>query len=321
MPDDGSPRDGRVARRDVADDALEGLIQPRKTLPPKLFYDGEGCRLFELITRLPEYYLTRTELALLRDIAPLVGRSVAERAVVVEYGAGSDTKATILLDGLRNPAAYVPIDVADEALADSALRLARRYPAVAVHPFVADFLSPLRLPSIVGAGPRLGFFPGSTIGNLEPATAVRFLAQVRETLGAGAMLLLGADLRKSPSVLLPAYDDASGVTAAFNRNVLARLNREAAANFDLAAFAHRTVWNDAESRIEMHLVSLRAQTIEIAGRAIAFEEGESIHTENSYKHTKSRMLAMAREAGWTGVQLWTDADDLFSIHLLQADPA
>ncbi len=319
MPDDG-PDDGSRVRRDVVDDALEGLSKPRKTLPPKLFYDPEGCRLFDRITKLPEYYLTRTELALLRRIAPLVGQSVAERAVVVEYGAGSDAKAAILLQGLHDPAAYVPIDVAAEALADSALRLARRFPALAIHPFVADFLSPFRLPAIVGAGSRLGFFPGSTIGNLEPTTAVRFLTQVRDTLGPDAMLLLGADLRKDPAVLLPAYDDASGVTAAFNRNVLTRLNREAGANFDLDSFVHQTAWNDEESRIEMHLVSQRAQSVAVAGRAIVFREGESIHTENSYKHTKARMIEIAREAGWSSLQLWTDMDDLFSIHLLQAEP-
>jgi dimethylhistidine N-methyltransferase len=315
MPDDGS-----TLRRDVANDALEGLLKPRKTLPPKLFYDTEGCRLFDLITKLPEYYLTRTELGLLRGIAPVVGQMVPPRAIVVEYGAGSETKAAILLEALRHPAGYVPIDVAEAALADAAARLARRFPGLAIHPIVADFLAPFRLPAVVGDGPRLGFFPGSTIGNLEPPVAVRFLAQMRGTLGAGAMLLLGADLRKHPARLLPAYDDSSGVTAAFNRNVLARLNREAAANFDLDAFSHRSVWNDQESRIEMHLVSRRAQTIDVAGRAIGFDEGETIHTENSYKHTRARMLAIAAQAGWTGVELWTDADDLFSIHLLRAEP-
>ena len=313
------PDGGRVPRPDVASDALAGLLAPRKTLPSKLFYDVEGCRLFGRITELPEYYLTRTELALLREVAPSVAARAPERAALVEYGAGSEVKAAIVLEALRRPAAYLPIDVAGEALAESAARLAARFPTLVIHPIVADFLAPFRLPPAVEAFARLGFFPGSTIGNLEPAVAVRFLGQARRTLGAGAMLLLGADLRKSPSILLPAYDDAAGVTAAFNRNVLLRLNREAGADFPLDGFEHRAVWNDRESRIEMHLVSCRSQTVHVAGHPIQFAEGETIHTENSYKHTPGRFLALAAEAGWRGAELWTDAGDLFSIHLLKAD--
>jgi dimethylhistidine N-methyltransferase len=311
--------DGSTALRgDVVADALAGLLAPRKTLPAKLFYDAEGCRLFARITELPEYYLTRTELALLERIGPLVRPLVPERAAIVEYGAGSETKAAILLSALRRPAAYVPIDVAEAELKEGAARLGRRFPGLAVHPVSADFLAPFRLPASVDGLPRLGFFPGSTIGNLEPPTAIRFLRQARQTLGAGALFLLGVDLRKSPSVLLPAYDDAQGITAAFNRNVLVRLNREAGADFELDGFSHRTVWNDQESRIEMHLVSRRAQTVHLGGRAIPFAEGETIHTENSYKHTAQRFLGIAEAAGWRGMQLWTDPDDLFSIHLLEA---
>jgi L-histidine Nalpha-methyltransferase len=314
MPDGSTALGG-----DVVADALAGLLAPRKTLPAKLFYDAEGCRLFNLITELPEYYLTRTELALLERIGPLARPLIPERAAVVEYGAaGSETKAAILLSALRRPAAYVPIDVAEAELKEGAARLGRRFPGLAVHPVAADFLAPFRLPAAVDGLPRLGFFPGSTIGNLEPPTAIRFLSQVRQTLGAGALFLLGADLRKSPEILLPAYDDAQGVTAAFNRNVLVRLNREAGADFDLDGFSHRTIWNDRESRIEMHLVSRRAQTVHLGGRAIRFAEGETIHTENSYKHTTQRFLAIAEAAGWRGMQLWTDPDDLFSIHLLEA---
>ncbi len=315
------PDGGAIPRPDVAKDALAGLLTPRKTLPAKLFYDAEGSRLFDLITNLPEYYLTRTELGLLRTIAPSVAARAPARAAVVEYGAGSEVKAAILLGALREPAAYLPIDVAAEALGESVARLARQFPGLVIHPIVADFLAPFRLPSIVQTLPRLGFFPGSTIGNLEPAVAIRFLSHARQTLGAGALLLLGADLRKDPSILLPAYDDASGITAAFNRNVLLRLNREAGADFDPDAFTHRAIWNDLESRIEMHLVSRGAQTVHIAGHAIEFVESETIHTENSYKHTPERFLALARDAGWVGTQLWTDADDLFSIHLLRAEEA
>ncbi|HET9018199.1 MAG TPA: L-histidine N(alpha)-methyltransferase, partial [Acetobacteraceae bacterium] len=295
------------ARRDVAALALEGLLAPRKTLPPILFYDEEGCRLFRRITELPEYYLTRTELALLRDIAPDVAQAVPEGAALVEYGASDEAKAAILLDALRRPRAYVAIDTAAAALAALAARLGHSRPGLAVHTVAGDFLRPLRLPDALSGLPRLGFFPGSTIGNLEPAAARWFLTQVRETLGAEALFLVGVDLRKDAAVLVPAYDDAEGVTAAFNRNLLRRLNREAAAEFDLDAFAHRALWNEAEGRIEMHLVSQRAQTVPVAGRMIRFAAGETIHTENSYKHTREGFSDLAAGAGWRTRQVWTEA--------------
>ena len=303
---------------DVASEALAGLLSPPKTLPAKLFYDAEGCRLFGQITELPEYYLTRTELALLDRIGPRIGALVPDGVAVVEYGAGSETKAAILLSALRRPAAYVPIDVAEAELRLGADRLARCFPAVAVTPVAADFLGPFTLPATLDGLPALGFFPGSTIGNLDPPTAGLFLGQARRTLGRGAMFLLGADRRKDPALLLPAYDDAGGVTAAFNRNILARLNRDAAADFDLDAFAHRAVWNERQGRIEMHLVSLRRQTVHLAGQAIAFAEGETIHTENSYKHTPEGVLAIAEAAGWRSVEWWSDPDALFSLYLLEA---
>ncbi len=316
MPDSGS-----ALRGEVASEALAGLKGPRKMLPPKLLYDAEGCRLFDLITRLPEYYLTRTEMALLRQVSPLVASRVPEHIAVVEYGAGSETKAEILLGALRRPAAYVPIDVAEAAMLEGAARLARHFPALEIIPLAVDFLEPLRLPGMLSDLPKLGFFPGSTIGNLEPRMAVRFLRAARETLGRSAMFLLGADRRKDPALLLPAYDDPQGVTAAFNRNVLVRLNRDAAADFDPESFQHRAVWNDRESRIEMHLVSRRAQTVSVAGRAVRFREGESIHTENSYKHAPEALLAIVEQAGWRGVDWWTDPDELFSVHLLEAGNA
>jgi L-histidine Nalpha-methyltransferase len=303
---------------DIAADALAGLLAARKTLPPKLFYDDEGCRLFARITELPEYYVTRTELALLRNIGPDIAARVPRGAAVIEYGAGSETKAAILLASLRAPAVYVPIDVAAGALAAVADRLARRFPDLSIHPVVADFQAPLTLPKVAEGLPRLGFFPGSTIGNLEPVAARTFLDQVRTTLGPGAQFLVGVDLRKDPGILIPAYDDADGVTAAFDRNLLVRLNREADADFDPESFAHLALWNDAESRIEMHLVSRRAQTVHVAGRTIRFAAGESIHTENSYKHTAEAFRSLAFEAGWRPVQLWTDPDALFSMHLLIA---
>ncbi len=300
----------------VVADALAGLCAPRKTLPAKLFYDPEGCRLFGLITALPEYYVTRTERALLETVAPEVAAGVAEGAVLVEYGASDEAKALLLLDATPRFSAYVPIDVAGPELALLAGRMARSHPRLGVHPVTGDFLSPLSLPDAVAARPRLGFFPGSTIGNLDPGAARAFLREVRATLGRGARFLVGADLRKDPAVLVPAYDDAQGVTAAFNRNVLHRLNREAGADFEPDAFAHRALWNDALGRIEMHLVSLRAQEVRLGGRRIGFAAGETIHTENSYKHTVDGLRALAAEAGWTGLRVWTDPAGMFSIHLL-----
>jgi L-histidine N-alpha-methyltransferase len=311
----------RPLRPDVAALGLEGLLQPRKTLPPILFYDEEGCRLFRRITKLPEYYLTRTELALLPEVAPQVAAQMRAGAVLVEYGASEERKALFLLDALPRPRAYVAIDTAEGALAAMAARLRAARSGLAVHPLATDFLRPLRLPDDVRACPRLGFFPGSTIGNLEPPVATRFLQQAADTLGSAALFLVGVDLRKDAALLLRAYDDAQGVTAAFNRNLLRRLNREAAADFDPAQFAHRAVWNEAEGRIEMHLVSLRAQSVEVAGRAIRFAAGETIHTENSYKHTSDGFAALAKAAGWQVRSVWTDPGWLFSLHLLAAGPS
>jgi L-histidine Nalpha-methyltransferase len=311
-------RDAAMPRPDVASEALAGLLAQRKWLPPKLFYDDQGCRLFARITELPEYYVTRTELGLLREVAPEIAALSPAGATVVEYGAGSETKAAILLAALRAPTAYVPIDVAAGALEAISHRLARRFPGLGIHPLVADFQAPLTLPPAARRSPRLGFFPGSTIGNLEPSAARTFLGRVRATLGREAGFLVGVDLRKSADILIPAYDDADGVTAAFNRNLLVRLNREADADFDPESFDHLAVWNDGESRIEMHLVSRRAQVVHVAGHAIRFAAGESIHTENSYKHTSEGFRALAREAGWRPVQLWADPNALFSMHLLCA---
>ena len=306
--------------RTTADAALPGLLAARKTLPPKLFYDAEGCRLFGEITRLPEYYPTRTELALLGEVAGEAIAGLPAGSALVEYGASDEAKARLLLDaGTPSPfSAYVPIDVAEGALDALERRLGRSHPALRVHPVAADFLAPFALPRAALAGPRMGFFPGSTIGNLDRPAAQGFLAGARRTLGAGARFLIGVDLRKDPALLVPAYDDAQGVTAAFNLNLLRRLNREAGADFDLDAFAHRAVWNEAEGRIEMHLVSLRPQAVHVADHRIRFARGETIHTENSYKHTLAGFQAFAGEAGWQSLRSWTDAAALFSLHLLVA---
>jgi dimethylhistidine N-methyltransferase len=309
--------------RGLVDVALSGLSRPQKTLPPKLFYDEEGCRLFYKITELPEYYLTRTERTLLPEIAPLVLDQVPAGSVLVEYGASDEGKAAFLLNrgGTDRAAAvitaYVPVDVAMPALLQMRARLARSHPWLAVYPLAMDFMEPVRLPAAVGRMPRLGFFPGSTIGNLDPHEASRFLALARATLGSQARFLVGADLQKDPSVLLPAYDDAAGVTAAFNRNMLVRLNREAGADFDVDSFEHRAVWNAGESRIEMHLVSRNAQTVRVAGQQVHFARGETIHTENSYKHSQESFGQLAEGAGWRCCATWTDPDRLFAVYLLE----
>jgi dimethylhistidine N-methyltransferase len=321
MPDDVGVR-ARTIDRGMVDIALSGLSRPRKTLPAKLFYDEEGCRLFYQITELPEYYLTRTERALLPEIAPQVLASVPAGSVLVEYGASDEGKAELLLtqgeaDSPGAITAYVPIDVAMPALLRMRERLALSHPGLAVHPIAVDFMDPVKLPMALEGMPRLGFFPGSTIGNLDPEEASRFLALARGTLGTRSRFLVGADLHKDPSVLLPAYDDAAGVTAAFNRNILVRLNREAAADFDVEAFTHRAVWNDEESRIEMHLVSCTDQAVRVAGQEIRFARGETIHTENSYKHTPERFTAIAGDAGWQCRAMWTDPGRLFALYLLE----
>jgi dimethylhistidine N-methyltransferase len=311
--------DAAFTRQDITGIALEGLTASPKTLPPKLLYDAEGVRLFEAITCLPEYYLTRTERALLAQVALEIAALASPGSVLVEYGASDEVKALRLIDAA--PArftTYLPIDVAEGALADMAARLRVSRPALHLHPFCADFLRPIVLPASVCGHPRFGFFPGSTIGNLDPAMARLFLAEAARTLGPAAWLVIGVDLRKDPAILVPAYDDASGVTAAFNLNLLHRLNREAAADFRPERFAHRAIWNEQEGRIEMHLQSLERQTAHLAGKTIRFERGETIHTENSYKHTVEGFRRLARDAGWQPGQVWTDEAGLFSIHALRS---
>jgi dimethylhistidine N-methyltransferase len=304
------------------DAALPGLRAAHKTLPPKLFYDEEGCRLFHRITQLPEYYLTRTEFRMLRWVAPLVAGLTAPGSALIEYGASDEAKAAFLLherdpDGQKVFGAYVPIDVAAPELRMACGRLARLDPELELHPIATDFSLPIILPCLKKRA-RLGFFPGSTIGNFDPEEARRFLSGARLTLGAGARMLVSVDLRKDREILLEAYDDSAGVTAAFNLNLLVRLNREADADFDLGSFRHRAVWNDAESRIEMHLCSLRDQVVHVGGQPILFREGESIHTENCYKWMLPSFERLVQSAGWRGLRIWVDSTELFSMHLLEA---
>ena len=316
MPNDSSFVPPQL-RADIVEMALAGLTARPKTLPAKLFYDDEGCKLFYEITRLPEYYLTRTETKLLSSIAASIIPSEFDKGALIEFGGSDESKARILLDLPGAPfSKYIAIDVAAPALAAVQRRLSQTHPELTVVPIAADFMQPLVLPALSRS--RMGFFPGSTIGNLDPAGAVAFLSAARASLGREAWFLLGADLRKDPRLLLPAYNDSSGVTAAFNLNLLCRLNREAAANFDVAAFRHAAIWNDEASRIEMHLFSLCDQTVVIANKSIHFDEMESIHTENSYKHTPKKVAEIAARAGWELHQKWEDHDGLFGAFLFRS---
>jgi dimethylhistidine N-methyltransferase len=303
-------------RADIGRAVLAGLSQPQKSLPSYLFYDARGSELFEQITRLPEYYPTRTEAAILETAAAEIAAATPPGSVLVEFGSGSSRKTEILLDALAGLSAYVPIDVSLSALDAAAMRLARRFPGLPVLPTAGDFMAPLILPQRLAKQPRLGFFPGSTIGNFPPAEARDLLAGMAETLGVRGRLVIGVDLRKDLSVLLPAYNDSAGVTAAFNVNMLARLNRETGANFNLDRFVHSAVFNAAEGRIEMHLVSTAPQRVTVLGLPFDFSAGESIHTENSYKYFIPQFQALALGAGWTPKRVWTDRNHMFSLHEL-----
>lgn len=276
---------------------IAGLSRPQKAVSPKWFYDAAGSDLFEDITRLPEYYPTRQEAALLRDMATALVARFGDDAVLVEFGSGASEKTRILLDAAPTLGAYVPIDISPDALNAAAASIAEAYPNLRVAPMVGDFLNLAPLPEL-GLGRRIGFFPGSTIGNLEPDQAIAFLANARERLGPGALFVLGVDLVKDAQTLIAAYDDAQGVTAAFNKNLLVRANRQLGADFDLDAFAHEARWNAEASRMEMHLRSERDQTVRIGGPSFDFAAGETIHTESSRKFTEGSVQAMAEAAGW-----------------------
>ena len=308
---------------DLRSEVLEGLSRPRKRLPSKHLYDAEGSRLFEAITELPEYYPTRTEAALLRDAAPAIARTLgsadAAAGVLVEFGSGASTKTRLLLDALPALTAYAPIDISPDALGPAAEALRMAYPSLQVTPIQGDFTRPTPLPSALDGLTRIGFFPGSTIGNFTPEEALAFLSSAREMLGPDAFFLIGVDLEKDAAVLEAAYDDAQGVTAAFDLNILARLNRELGADFDLASFRHRAVWNPTEGRVEMRLASLKRQTVRVAGAEFAIAEGETIHTENSYKHRLPDFLSLAGEAGWREIESWTSAAPFqFALTLLRS---
>ncbi|MFC5497975.1 L-histidine N(alpha)-methyltransferase [Caenimonas terrae] len=312
------PAAQEAATRGFAADMARALTVHPRSISPKYFYDARGSQLFDAICELPEYYPTRTELAILRRHAPEIAAQMGPRAEIVEFGAGSCVKVGLLLDAMEQPARYLPIDISGEHLAASAAELRGRYPALDVQPVVADYTQRLLLPALLpGAGRRVGFFPGSTIGNFTPAEALHFLQVAGQVLRGGA-LLLGADLVKDPAVLHAAYNDAQGVTAAFNLNLLARSNRELGTDFALEQFAHSAFYNAPLQRIEMHLVSRCRQQVTLDGQAHAFDEGETLHTENSYKFTVDGLRALAERAGFRAGPVWTDPQRMFSLHWLQA---
>ena len=307
-----------VVDRALLHEVLRGLRAEQKTLPPKLFYDEAGAGLFERITTLPEYYLTRAELEILREHAADIADLIGPRAALIEYGSGAGVKVRLLLDALGEPAAYVPIDISAEQLERVAIDIATRYPHIPVYPVCADYTRPLTLPRLRADARRLAFFPGSTIGNFHPTEAAAFLKRIRRTVDVGGSLVLGVDRRKDASVLNAAYDDAAGVTAAFNVNMLRRLNRDFDGDFDLERFAHRAFFNSDASRVEMHLVSLADQVVTLAGERISFECGETIWTESSYKYDRELLGQLVSSAGFAVTRLWTDAGDRFWVAFLTA---
>jgi dimethylhistidine N-methyltransferase len=289
-------------------------------LPPRFFYDARGAHLFDAICELPEYYITRTEKAILRTIAPALAARLGPGVRLVEYGSGTGVKVLTLLRALPECACYIPVDINSRQLSEAAARLAREMPRLPIIPVSADFTQPFFLPQGSGADSRctVAFFPGSSIGNFTPAGAIDFLGGVRDVVGKGGTLVVGVDLKKNRACLESAYNDSQGVTAAFNLNMLARINRELDGTFDLTRFRHHAFYNDRLGRIEMHLESIEPQSVTVAGRSFHWQCLETIHTENSYKYTIDEFRALAQSAGFTPGEVFTDPEGLFSIHVLDA---
>lgn len=299
-------------RRDV----LSGLRNSPKRLPCKYFYDDLGCQLFDRICELEEYYPTRTELEIMNAAAGEMADRIGPDALVIEYGSGSSVKTRVLLDALHDPAAYMPVDIARDHLEATAQRMSVDYPALHVVPVCADFVAGFEVPDLLAAC-RMIYFPGSTIGNFTPAEARRLLERMGEQVGPGGGLLIGIDLHKPADVLEAAYNDSSGVTAAFNLNLLTRMNRELDAGFELEDFEHYALYNPVERRIEIYVRSLKRQSIEVAGETFFFDEGELVHTEFSYKHEVSDFANLAAAAGLRLDATWTDDREWFAVLLLE----
>jgi dimethylhistidine N-methyltransferase len=298
-------------------DVIDGLTRRPRAIPARWFYDHRGSELFEAITELPEYYPTRTETELLRAVADEIAERVGPGRAMVEFGSGSSTKTPIMLQAL-DPSAYVPIDISGDFLRESSRALSERFPGLPVFPVEADFMKPIALPAQVRDLPKLGFFPGSTIGNMIPLSSTDLLRAMRTSLGQGAMLLIGMDRIKDTSVLERAYDDAAGVTAQFNLNLLERINRELDGTIPVRAFRHRAIWNDDRARIEMHLEAARDVLFTVEGRPFEMAAGETIHTENSHKYGPRDARLLLRSGGWTPIAEWTDPDDQFALYLAEA---
>jgi L-histidine Nalpha-methyltransferase len=304
-----------AATNAFADDVAAGLAATPKRLPPKYFYDLTGSALFDRITRLPEYYPTRSEIGILQDNAPAIASLFPTGCALIEFGSGSSRKARILLSAAATVEAYIPVDISGDFLQQDLAQLRRDFPRLTVHPLVEDFTRPFEIPAALARMPRVGFFPGSTIGNFEPDEARHFLRHIGVMLGADSLLVIGIDLVKDEATLNRAYNDAEGVTAKFNLNLLARIDRELGGDFDLSAFRHEAFFNRESSRIEMHLVSARRQRVHVNGTTIDFRAGETIHTENSYKYTIESFQALARGSGWSPLKVFTDG--MFSVHVLR----
>ncbi|MGB6427736.1 MAG: L-histidine N(alpha)-methyltransferase [Methyloceanibacter sp.] len=302
---------------DLAEAVLRGLMGQPRTLPCRFLYDARGSELFEAITQLAEYYPTRVETALLADHGDEIAAAMGDARVLVEFGSGSSRKTSLLLAALDRVDTYIPIDVSGETLAEAAEWLKQRHDRLDIRPLVADFTKTETLPAAAQRPPRFGFFSGSTIGNLSHAEAQAFLAHAARLLGKASAFLVGVDLKKDPAILIPAYNDSSGVTASFNLNLLERINRELGADIDVGSFAHDAVYDETHGRMEMYLVSLERQVVRVLGRAFRFAAGERIHTENSHKYSVPEFQDLARSAGWTPAKAWTDTDQLFSLHLLR----
>jgi L-histidine Nalpha-methyltransferase len=302
----------------LSSDVLEGLKKTPKELSPVWFYDELGSFLFDSICDLPEYYITRTELQIMRGHADEMATHIGPNAALIELGSGTSLKTRLLLDRLMTPTAYIPVDIAREHLLDAAGMLARDYTDLRIIPVCADFTQPFDLPSAVfSASKRVVYFPGSTLGNFKRAEALALLNRMRELIGKSGAVLIGIDLRKDPQVLERAYDDSSGVTAEFNLNALRHLNRELGSDFDLSAFEHYAVWVEDESRIEMHLVSKRDQTVHIAGEDVKIKRGEHLRTEYCHKYTLEGFADLAAMAGLSVSRVWTDPEQKFSVQLLE----
>ena len=300
----------------VRQEVIFSLSERPKRLPCKLFYDELGSRLLERMCELDEYYLTRTEIGILRERAREIARIAGVGCRLVEFGSGASVKTRLVLDALERPLSYVPIDIARTALLKSAAALAVDYPALAVQPVCADYMREVELSAVAPAVRTLGFFPGSTIGNFEPRDAVTFLRRVRKHCGSGGLLLLGADRKKDRALLEAAYDDRSGVTAAFNLNILRVVNRELGARFSLEAFRHRALYDERRGRVEMHLVSTLKQRVAIGAERFSFEVGEPIVTEHCYKYDLDELAVLARKSGFEVLQTWSDSRELFAVVLL-----